>query len=77
MAGVRATQSTPLFQRSESFLNTQKYFFPASIFVIPKDGHAVPETIFWAEMATEGTSVKTTASTNPFVKVPLIRISKV
>lgn len=77
VAGVRATQSTPLFQRSESFLKTQKYFFAPSNAVIPKEGHEVPGTIFWAEMATEGTSVKTKASTNPFVKVPLIRISKV
>jgi hypothetical protein len=77
VAGVRATQSTPLFQRSESFLNTQKYFFPASIFVIPKDGHAVPGTIFWAEKAIEGTSVRRRASTSPLERFPFDGITKV
>ena len=77
VAGVRATQSTPLFQRSESFLNTQKYFFPASIFVIPKDGHAVPGTIFWAEKAIEGTIVRRRASTSPLERFPFVGITKV
>ena len=40
--GVGPTQLTPLFQTRELFLETQKYFFPASILVIPRVGHEVP-----------------------------------
>ena len=43
ITGVGATQFTPLFQTSELFLDTQKYFFPASILVFPRVGQEVPE----------------------------------
>ena len=77
VAGFGATQLTPLFQISESFLNTQKYFFPPSNVVIPKDGHEVPGTIFWAEKAIEGTSVRRRASTSPLERFPFVGITKV
>ena len=75
--GVGATQLTPLFQISESFLNTQKYFFPPSNVVIPKDWQAVPGTIFWAEKAIEGNSVRRRASTSPLERFPFVGITKV
>ena len=39
--------------------------------------HALPGTIFEAEKASEGSREITSAKTNPFENVPLIRISRV